>query len=92
MQKSVQARENRIIWNISRKASTSKASICFHLMGQRQNQGVRSTATAKPLDFGVINEWAIPIGIAHFQKEKDKSEFEKVSEWDTMEEYDNVER
>ena len=36
-------------------------------------------------------------GIAHFQKEKDKSEFEKVSEWDTtiqdtMEEYDNVER
>ena len=43
------------------------------------------------------NEWAIPIGIAHFQKEKDKSEFEKVSEWDTtikdtMEEYDNVKR
>ena len=35
---------------------------------------------------------AVPIGIAHFQKEKDKSEFEKVSEWDTMEEYDNVER
>ena len=37
------------------------------------------------------------IGIAHFQKEKDKSEFEKVSEWDTtiqdtMEEYDNVKR
>ena len=36
-------------------------------------------------------------GIAHFQKEKDKSEFEKVSEWDTtiqdtMEEYDNVKR
>jgi len=28
---------------------------------------VRSTATAKPLDFGVINEWAIPIGIAHFK-------------------------
>ena len=28
----------------------------------------------------------------HFQKEKDKSEVEKVSEWDTMEEYDNVER
>jgi len=27
---------------------------------------VRSTATAKPLDFGVINEWAIPIGVAHF--------------------------
>ena len=26
-------------------------------------------ATAKPLDFGVINEWAIPIGIAHFQNE-----------------------
>ncbi|EFF67419.1 hypothetical protein BUTYVIB_02286 [Eshraghiella crossota DSM 2876] len=22
--------------------------------------------TTKPLDFGVINEWAIPIGIAHF--------------------------
>jgi len=39
---------------------------------------VRSTATAKPLDFGVINEWAIPIGIAHFQKEKDKLEFETV--------------
>jgi len=55
MQKSVQARKNRIIWNISRKTSTSKASICFHLMWQRQNQGVRSTATAKPLDFGVIN-------------------------------------
>ena len=36
---------------------------------------MRSTATAKPLDFGVINEWAIPIGVAHFQKEKDKSEF-----------------
>ena len=27
-----------------------------------------------------------------FQKEKEESEFEKVSEWDTMEEYDNVER
>jgi len=27
---------------------------------------VRSTATAKPLDFGVKDEWAIPIGIAHF--------------------------
>jgi len=59
---------------------------------------VRSTATAKPLDFGVINEWAIPIGVAHFKnKQKYKSEFEKVSEWDTtiqdtMEEYDNVER
>jgi len=50
------------------------------------------------LDFGVINEWAIPIGVAHFKnKQKYKSEFEKVSEWDTtiqdtMEEYDNVER
>ena len=32
MQKSVQARKNRIIWNISRKTSTSKASICFRLM------------------------------------------------------------
>ena len=26
----------------------------------------RIQATAKPLDFGVINEWAILIGIAHF--------------------------
>lgn len=25
-----------------------------------------NVTTAKPLDFGVISEWAIPIGIAHF--------------------------
>ena len=52
----------------------------------------------KKKSYNQYKEWAIPIGIAHFKsKQKYKSEFEKVSEWDTtiqdtMEEYDNVKR
>ena len=45
-----------------------------------------------------LKQTEIQIGVAHFKnKQKYKSEFEKVSEWDTtiqdtMEEYDNVKR